>query len=170
MRRLILPLAALCLLGGCGYHLAGRGNMLPPDVRTLYVGMFSNGTYEPFLENVVTNAVTDKFVEGRQLRLVEDPAQADAVLTGKVVAYATDPISYDRNDAILEYRSRMKVRATLRRRAGGKILWQGDVSWSREYRANRLDMAAQQDNEAAAIREIGDRVAGELYSRILDSF
>lgn len=170
MRRLILPLAALCLLGGCGYHLAGRGNRLPADVRTLHIGMFSNGTYEPFLENIITNAVTDKFVEGRQLQLVEKPAEADALLTGRVVAYSTDPISYDRNDAILEYRSRMTVRATLRRGRDHKILWKGDVSWSREYRANRMDMAAQQDNEAAAIREIGDRLAAELYSRILDNF
>lgn len=170
MRRLLLSLAALCLLGGCGYHLAGRGNRLPADVQTLYIGMFSNGTYQPFLENIVTNAVTDRFVQGRQLQLVENPARADAVLKGRVTAYSTDAISYDRNDAILEYRSRLTVRATLKRVRDGKILWQGDVSWSREYPADRTNIAAQQDSETAAIRVIAKRLSGELYSRIMDNF
>jgi outer membrane lipopolysaccharide assembly protein LptE/RlpB len=170
MKRLLLALALALLAGGCGYHLAGRGAQLPTDVRSLYIGMFTNGTYHPFLENVVTNAVTDQFLTNGGLRLVESRDQADAVLSGKVASYSTDSIAYDRNDAILEYRARLTVRAVLRRVRDGRILWKGDVSWSRAYPADRMNVVAQQDNEAAAIQKIGDRVAAELYSRIMDNF
>lgn len=170
MRRLLfLPGVVLFLLGGCGYHLAGRGEVLPADVHTLHIRMFANKTYKPFLENEVTNAVTDQFLLGRHLQLLEDTAVADAVLSGDVAKYTTHAISYDRNDTILEYRASMTVDATLRHSRGGAVLWRGDVTWTETYPANQ-NKNIQQDNEAAAIGIICNRIADDLFSRIMDNF
>lgn len=169
MRRLGLLLAAVLLLGGCGYHLPGRGENLPPEVQTLHIELFGNRTTEPFLENRITDSVTDRFARKRTLRLVEKGERADAVLSGVVAAYRTTPISYDRNDVITEYRSTMSIAATLRQTADDRVLWKGSVDWSEEYPAS-LDKSAQEDNEAAAIVVIVDRLAQELYSRIMENF
>lgn len=169
MRNLSLLLTALLLLAGCGYHLPGRSSDLPPEVQTLYIELFSNRTAEPFLENSLTDRVTDRFARTRSLRLVERRDRADAVLSGVVTSYTTSPISYDRRDVITEYRSIMTIAVTLRQTKDDRVLWKGNVDWSEEYPAN-LDKSAQEDNEAAAIEVIVDRLSQELYFRITENF
>lgn len=169
MRSLGLLLVALLLLAGCGYHLPGRSSNLPPEVQNLYVELFSNRTAEPFLENRITDRVTDRFASTRTLGLVKTRERADAVLTGVVTGYTTSPISYDRSDVITEYRSIMTIAVTLRQTKDDRVLWKGSVDWSEEYPAN-LDKSAQEDNEAAAIEVIADRLSQELYFRITENF
>lgn len=162
-------LLAILLLAGCGYHLPGRSNNLPPEVQTLYIELFGNRTVEPFLENRITDRVTDRFARTDALHLVENRARADAALSGVVTSYTTAPISYDRSDVITEYRSIMTVAVTLRQMSDDRVLWKGDVEWSEEYPAS-LDKSAQEDNEAAAIDVLADRLAQELYFRIMENF
>jgi outer membrane lipopolysaccharide assembly protein LptE/RlpB len=169
MRGLGLLLVALLLVAGCGYHLPGRGNSLPSEVQSLYIELFSNRTAEPFLENRITERVIDRFARKRSLHLVEKRDIADAILSGMVSGYITSPISYDRNDVITEYRSTMTIAVTLRQTADDRILWKGSIEWSEEYPAN-LDKSVQEDNEAAAIAVIADRLAQELYFRIMENF
>jgi outer membrane lipopolysaccharide assembly protein LptE/RlpB len=169
MRGLGLLLAASLLVAGCGYHLPGRGSSLPPEVQSLYIELFSNRTAEPFLENRITNNVIDRFARKRQLRLVEKRDIADAVISGVITGYDTSPISYDRNDVITEYRSTMTIAVALRQTADDRILWKGSIDWSEEYPAS-LDKSVQEDNEAAAIAVIADRLAQELYFRIMENF
>ncbi|HXV20953.1 MAG TPA: LptE family protein [Desulfuromonadales bacterium] len=169
MRTFGLLLAALLLLGGCGYHLSGRSSNLPSDVQSLYIELFSNRTTEPFLENSITDSVIARFARNRPLRLVEKRDSADAVLSGVVTAYGTSPISYDRNDVITEYRSTLTIAVTLRQASDDRILWKGSIDWSEEYPAN-LDKGVQEDNEAVAIAVIADRLAQELYFRIMENF
>lgn len=169
MRTFGLLLAALLLLGGCGYHLPGRSSNLPSDVQSLYIELFSNRTTEPFLENSITDSVIARFARNRPLRLVEKRDSADAVLSGVVTAYGTSPISYDRNDVITEYRSTLTIAVTLRQASDDRILWKGSIDWSEEYPAN-LDKGVQEDNEAVAIAVIADRLAQELYFRIMENF
>ena len=78
LARIAVLAALLGLLGGCGYHRPGSGDNLGA-VRTLHIQLFENATYEPFLENELTNAVTRRFLRTGRWRLVEDPARADAV-------------------------------------------------------------------------------------------
>lgn len=170
MRRpLPLLLVILFLLTGCGYHLSGRGNNLPPEVQTLYIELFANRTAEPYLENRIADLVTDEFARNRDLALREDKEQADAVLSGAISTYTTVPISYDSNDEITEYRSALTIAATLRRTSDGKVLWKGDLSWDEEYPSSD-DKAVQEDNEAEAILQISERLAEELYFLIVDNF
>lgn len=169
MRGFGLLLVASLLVAGCGYHLPGRGNSLPPEVQSLYIELFSNRTAEPFLENRITDSVVGRFALKRPLRLVEKQENADAVLSGVVTGYDTSPISYDRNDEITEYRSTVTIAVALRQTADDRILWKGNIDWSEEYPTS-LDKSVQEDNEAAAIGVIADRLAQELYFRIMDDF
>ena len=169
MRGLGPLFAALLLLTGCGYHLPGRGGNLPSEVQSLYIELFGNRTAEPFLENRITDSVIDRFARKRPLRLVEKRDIADAVLSGVVTGYSTSPISYDRNDVITEFRSTMTIAVALRQTADDRILWKGSIDWSEEYPAS-LDKSVQEDNEAAAIAVIVDRMAQELYFRIMENF
>jgi outer membrane lipopolysaccharide assembly protein LptE/RlpB len=162
-------LLAIFLLSGCGYHQPGRSANLPPEVQTLYVELFSNRTTEPLLENFITDRVVDRFARTGRLRLVESRESADAVLSGLVTGYSTASISYDRRDIITEYRSIMTISVVLRQKSDERVIWKGNVDWSEEYPASP-DKSAQEDNEAAAIDVICDRLAQELYFRIMENF
>lgn len=169
MRGLALFLAAALLFGGCGYNLPGRSANLPEGIETLHVELLKNRTPEPFLENGLTDSVVSEFIRGRSLELAGSPEKADAILSGVITGYSSDPISYDRNDNITEYRSRLTAGFTLKRIGDGKVLWKGQFSWEEEYPASD-DKAVQEDNEAAAVRIIDDRLAEEVYYNLVDGF
>ncbi len=166
MRRLFAFFLIL-LITGCGYGIQGRHSNLPADVQTIFAGSFSNLTFRPFLENEMTKATTDRFARGRVLTLVARPERADALLAGTVSGYSTVPVSYDRLDTILEYRATMNVEASLHR-PEGKVLWRGTITWSEDFAAS-IDKSRQEDNERAAIRILAERLADELYIRILEN-
>ncbi len=168
-RLAILPILLCLLLAGCGYRLQGRTDALPGDVGNLYVEMFRNDSYEPFLENALTNQVVERFARHDRLEIVEQQARAEGILGGRIVGYSNSSLSYDADDRIAEYRSKMTVEAALRRADNGEVLWKGTLSWQADYAASS-DKTLQDDREQAAIQEVSQRLADELFSRLIDNF
>ncbi len=161
--------AGLLLPAGCGYRLAGQGGSLPGGASRLYIASFANRTAEPFLDTAVSNALSRRFNRSRSLRVVADRSQAEAVLSGEVVSYSSRPLSYDRQDRVREYRSEMKVEAKLTSTADGRVLWQGTVDWQEDYAASD-DLALQEDRELAVAEVLSERLADDLFYRLMDDF
>lgn len=170
MRRtsILIGLLAL-LLSGCGYRLQGRSDALPGGVRTVHVELFRNMTYEPFVDNSVTNQVVQRFARHGRLDIVEQRARAEAVLGGRILGYSNAALSYDSDDEIAEYRAKMVVEAVLRRTDNGEVLWKGTVAWEEDYFASN-DKVVQDDRERAAIEVVSRRLADEIFSRAIDNF
>lgn len=162
-------LLLLVFLCGCGYHLQGRGDTLPGGVRYVHVAIVHNATYEPFLENAVSNALIDRLVRSPGVELVDDPGMADALLSGTIVNYSNRALSYDGRDDIAEYRARMTVEVALRQADTAQVLWKGRSHWTEDYLAS-VDKALEDDREQAAIGEIALRLADEIYARMVDDF
>jgi len=169
MARVLILLSLVAGLAGCGYRFQGQADTLPGGVRYVHVEIFHNGTYEPFLENAVTDAMIDRLVRSPGVEVVHDPEMADALLTGAVVHYKNGSLSYDGNDRIAEYRSRMTVEVALRHADTAQILWKGRASWTEDYAASP-DKALEDDREEAAVGVISQRLADEIYSRMVDDF
>jgi outer membrane lipopolysaccharide assembly protein LptE/RlpB len=94
----VVVIAALLLaasITGCGYHVAGRAGNLPADWTTIAVPAFKNDTTRYRIEQRFTAAVVRQFVQRTKYRIVQDPANADAVLHGEVVSIETDPIIFN---------------------------------------------------------------------------
>ena len=90
-------LALAGLLAGCGYQVAGRGNRLPPDVKTIAVPIFANQTRRFRIEQKLAAAVTREFIERTDFRVTPDPSQADAVLRGTVKDVRSGVLTFDLN-------------------------------------------------------------------------
>jgi len=157
-------------LPGCGYHLpAGGGGSFPGNARSVNIVPFTNKTFRSNLENIITNAVIDDFAR-RGIVRVEQTGGAESELTGAIVSYATTPISYTASDTVREYRATMVIEVSLLQKGTpGKVLWKGSVSWYQDFPAN-TNLALQQNNEDAAILEIGKRIAQELYFKMTEDF
>ena len=81
----VMVIGALLLAAsftGCGYHVAGRAGNLPADWTTIAVPAFKNDTTRYRIEQRFTTAVVRQFVQRTKYRIVQDPANADAVLHG----------------------------------------------------------------------------------------
>jgi outer membrane lipopolysaccharide assembly protein LptE/RlpB len=168
MKRLFLLTLLVLLLAGCGYHSVGQGRF-PDGVRAIQVSLFENRTYEPLLEDIITNQVIEEFSRRRPLSVVSREGEADARLEGAVTRFQVSAISYDQNDRIGQFRATVSIEATLRSFDDGSVLWKGGLSWSQHYPIN-ADKSMQEENEAAAIRLIAERLAQNLYYRMQQNF
>src|SRR5512133_3820078 len=93
--RSVASLALLLFTTACGYHTAGKANLLPSDLRTLAVPAFVNQTQTYKVEQMLTAAVVQEFSTRTSYRVVTQPDSADAVLRGTVLATSTTPLTYD---------------------------------------------------------------------------
>jgi outer membrane lipopolysaccharide assembly protein LptE/RlpB len=89
-------LSALCLLSlNCGYHIAGRGDRLSPDIKTIAIPIFTNKSPKFRIEQKLASAITREFIERTKFRITPDPAQADAVLKGTVNDMRAGVVTFD---------------------------------------------------------------------------
>ncbi|SPE32548.1 conserved hypothetical protein [Acidobacteriia bacterium SbA2] len=79
----------------CGYHVAGRGDRLPPDIKTIAVPIFTNQSSTFRIEQKLAAAVTREFLERTKFQVTTNPAGADAVLKGAVKEVSRGVITYD---------------------------------------------------------------------------
>lgn len=170
MRLFTCTFAILLLaLSGCGYHLAGTGSSLPPDVKNIAIPQFSNKTLRPDIENQFTNALLDEFVKGKKVAVVEESG-ADAVVKGVITGFETTPISFKGGDIIQEYRVTVTLEVSLIKKSDESVIWRDkNVSYFTEYK-NDPDVAISEANRDTAIKKIASDVARQLYSNILEGF
>jgi len=162
-------LAALGASTGCGYS---SGSLLPAKHKDIYVDNFKNTValdgevtegnrytlYRPGLENEVTNAVVDRFVFDGNLKVAKKE-DADIILTGELINYVLEPLRYDRNDNVEEYRINISVNMALKDVADEKELWEeanftGESTYKTTGRFAISEDAARQE----AIEDLARRI------------
>lgn len=110
-------------LTGCGYHLAGEKSGLPDEIHSLSVGAITNRCREHGLEKTLAFALEREIHVRQHFRMEEDPAGADAVLSGTIRDLIARPIAFDANDRAVEYELTLVLDLTLTRQSDGHALW-----------------------------------------------
>lgn len=132
MTRPLLALLALTL-AGCGYSAS---RLLPAQYRTIYVEAFDNKipitrefdekagyiTNIPQLEEKTTQGVIDRFLFDGNLRVTNEPATADLLLTGELRDFYRQPLRRTDDSTVEEYRLNLTASVRLRDREGKVIL------------------------------------------------
>jgi outer membrane lipopolysaccharide assembly protein LptE/RlpB len=173
-----LTLCAFCILGGCGYHLSGTTET--PSLiagKSIAIPMWRSKIFRPYLESILTGSLVDEFAL-RSGGLVTGEEDAEMVLTGTILSYATIAVSYTAQDQVREYRATMTIDAALTEKRSQRVLWKGVMSSSQDYPANPVGIdlkqqnriALQQNNEEAAVREISRKLAEQLYQKVTENF
>jgi len=81
--RMVAAVPAL-LFAGCGYHVAGKANLLPADIHTIAVAPWGNASVRYKLSNYLAASVSRELIARTRYRLVSDPSKADVVLYGSI--------------------------------------------------------------------------------------
>ncbi|HLH43283.1 MAG TPA: LPS assembly lipoprotein LptE [Bryobacteraceae bacterium] len=166
---LLAPVA--CLASACGYHVAGRGDLLPKTAHTVAIPAFGNATIRYKLTDKLPEAITREFLTRTRYRIVSDVNQADMVLNGLVNNYSSFPITFDPatgRASTVEVHVTMQIKLT--ERATGKILFsRPSLEVTDRYEISQ-DPRQYFEESDDALNRASVAVARQVVSAILNNF
>jgi hypothetical protein len=186
-------LGVLLVASGCGYHFASAGSGLPQDAKTIYVARFSNTSRFTGYNDQFMRYMKDQIAEHKRLQLVDEPAQADLVLTGQILRVETTPAGFNGVSEASIYQQYMVVRAQLEDRHTDKVLWANVLSSIDQFPtvsstvvttspeflqqnlrsqdiANLPDIQVAQTQQAASSTQMMTKMAQNIYSAMSEGF
>ncbi len=93
---------SVCLLGAasiaavsCGYHVGGTADLMPKNVRTIAIPPFSTLTTRYTLTDELPRQIGREFSARTRFVIVNNAAEADAVLNGTINSALAVPTIYD---------------------------------------------------------------------------
>jgi len=169
----------LASIAGCGYTTR---SMISNKYKTIYVVPLVNKIditreadannkyklYRPMLETDITRALTNKYLFDGNLRPVKSQ-DADLMLRGELVEFRRDPLRYNDDDEVEEYRSSIVVNLSLWDTKDSKLVWQenrftGDFTYFTGYTKSgtpKSDDTAVNDAVDDLVRRIVERTVEE---------
>jgi outer membrane lipopolysaccharide assembly protein LptE/RlpB len=168
---MITALSVLTLaLAGCGYSLVGRATNLPADVRRVYLKPLENRTPRSQVEQILTRAIADELLTRQRFVVVNDPAGADAELSGAVVGFGVTPVTFDPDGRATEYEISITARMLFRRAGSDDVLWSNERYQFRESYPIEVSETGYFDRENLAIEEVAGHFAETMVSDLLEGF
>lgn len=167
------PSAALALLAltGCGYHLAGRGDLIPKSVKTIAIPAFGNGTPRYQLARLLPADIAREFITRTRYKVLDDPGQADAVLRGSLVNFANYPTIFDPTSGrATGVQVIVIVRVDLVERATGKTIFSRPTLEFRERYTISTEPQSYFDESGTAMIRVSKDVAQTVVTAILENF
>ena len=113
-------------LGGCGYHLAGTGEVVPATAHSVSIAVFGNHTREPGLEVTLRRAIEEEFRRRGPLDVVPDP-QGDLVLAGSIRRFQTTPVAFTGTSEAVQFQGILQISFRLTERASGRVLYENKL-------------------------------------------
>ena len=167
----IFTIALAALAAGCGYHVSGRGDLMPKTVKTIAVMPFGNITVRYKLARLLPADIAHEFISGTRYGIVTDPAQADAVLTGTLTNFAAYPIISDPNSVrATTVQVIVSVQITLTDRATGAVIFTRSGYELRERYEVSIDPKAYFDESGTAMERLSRDASRSIVSAILENF
>ncbi len=167
-------LTACCLLFpalSCGYRVAGRGDRLPPDIKTIAVPIFANDTTRFRIEQQVSRAVTREFIERTRFRVTPDPAGADAVLKGAIKNVYSGVVAFDPTTGrATMLQIQVVTQVELVDTHTHKIVFSNSNYVFREQYQISLNSSAIFEEDQPALDRLSRDLARTLVSEILENF
>jgi len=128
--------AVAAAVPGCGYTTK---TSLPEHIRSVHVAKVPNRiditgevssdkpfqTYRPGLETELRNAIIERFIFDGHLRVV--PAEkADALLVAELLSFDRDPVRYESDDSIQEFRIHVTASVEFKDAVDNKVIYHAD--------------------------------------------
>jgi len=168
-RRLALALSSL--LSGCGYRVGGKSDLLPKSIQTIAIPPFKNLTVRYNLADRLASAITREFIARTRYQIIDEPSQADAVLTGTILNFTAYPTIFDpATGRAAGVQIQVNLQLTLAERATSKILFTRPNYEFRERYEVSVDQTQYFEESGQALERLSRDVARTLLSSILEAF
>jgi outer membrane lipopolysaccharide assembly protein LptE/RlpB len=163
--RLALTLVALTL-SGCGYHVAGHNNALPPTIHVIAMPALENATTSYRIEQRFTSATVHEFLAKTRYQVVSNPNDGDAILRGKILSLDAVPLLFDTTSGrATTMLVTVKCEVSLTQSATDKVLYHNDnFIFRNEYEISTNVTSFFEEQDPAL-----DRLARDFASRLVAS-
>jgi len=171
MKRVLPVLLACAVSSGCGYRVAGKAELIPKNIRTIYIEPFHAGIPRADIPRLLAADLAREFLSRTRFQIVSDPGHADAVLAGAITNFASGSTTTDPNTA----RSTgamvvLQMNIYLTERGTGKSLFQSNGYEFRERYEISVDPTAYFDESGTAAERVSRDVARKVVTDILEAF
>jgi hypothetical protein len=163
--------AAAVIATGCGYHVAGKANLVPADIHTIAVLPFGNVSTQYRLSDYLGEAISRELLTRTRYSIVADPGKADAVLSGAVANLITaatvlDPATGRSTGAQVV----VILQVRLQENKTGKMLFERPSLEFRERYEISVDPKQYFDESQVALQRLSRDVGRTVVSAILENF
>jgi hypothetical protein len=159
------------LLSGCGYHIAGKADTIPDEIRAIAVPAFQNGTTEYKIEQYMTQAVKRELLSRTRYQVVNREENADATLLGSVVGFLAFPQNFDpitNRATTVTTITRLQVNL-IDRRTGATIYQNPNLEYRERYEVS-ADPTVYFEERQAAHERSSEAMARAVVSAVLEGF
>ena len=133
LKGMVLMLWLAAALWGCGYRPVGAESATSQGPLTLAIPPFANRSTEVGLESIMANALINSFAQTKAVRVKPGVREADLVLEGTVRSLDNTSVAFQDVTRSTVRRVTMRVELTLRRGAGGKVIWKDSEILQEDY-------------------------------------
>lgn len=163
----------LCALTtvSCGYHVGGKADLMPKSIQTIAIPSFSTFTMRYKLVDVLPQQIGREFIARTRFKIVENPADADAVLTGSINSAQVYPAVFDPTSGKATTISAVvSLTITLREQATGRTLYtRGNYIFRQNYDV-AVDPHQFFDESGPAFDRMSRDIARDVVSSIVENF
>lgn len=168
---LVICAVASAAISGCGYHVAGTSPILPAEWKTIAVPAFKNDTTRYRIEQRFTAAVIRQFIERTKYRIIQEPANADAVLSGEVVSIEASPVIFDATTGqVTTMVVTIHTKVKLVDIKTEKIVYHNDDVVFRDQYQISSDVQSFFEEEGPAVERMSRDFAAQLVSDVTENF
>jgi len=168
---LLILLFAPLFASGCGYHVVGHAGNLPSDWKTIAIPAFKNDTTRYRIEQRFTEAVIRQFIQRTKYRIVQNPADADAVLHGEVISIETDPMLFNATTGqVTTMLVQVHTKVQLVDAKTEKVVYKNDDMVFRDQYQISTDVQSFFEEQNPALERMAKDFAAQLVSNVVENF
>lgn len=163
----VLIIGAAVVTASCGYTSSPA--LLPAHIKAVAIPVFENETTEYTLENELTDAVIEAFVQDNNLRVV-DQASANAVIRGTIKTYRNSVFGFQAGTGAQEYAVTIGVSVLFKDLVKNREIWNEEsmVKTANYYVQDVPGQPAR--TELDGRKEAIDKLADEILTRTVQSW
>jgi outer membrane lipopolysaccharide assembly protein LptE/RlpB len=159
----------IVLICGCA-HLPQP--ILPSHIKEIDIPIFENRTYRYGLEEYLTTSVIEAFILDGRLRVAREK-EADGQIRGEIISYSKEPLSYDDEGYVAEYKLWMRLSLLLYDLHKKEVVWRDEIEDSITYIPETSSLVAEgitPETEEEAERRLIEKIASWVVSRTIDGW
>jgi TolB-like protein len=159
----------------CASVYTPADQIIPEHIKNIYVQPVINATNQFGIEGSFTNYITDEFMIDGRLSVVNSSKEADAVIIVTIKRYILEPLTYDVNGVVEQYKLWVIVSASLVDKDNNVSLWtepnlEGIQIYRDTTRRQSGDSFGDGMTEEEARQIIWTKVSRNIVRRVVKGF
>jgi Lipopolysaccharide-assembly len=155
----------------CGYHVGGKADLMPKSIHTIAIPAFTTFTVRYKLVDILPQQIAREFTARTRFRIVDNPSEADAVLSGSINAAQIYPQIFDPTSGkATTIQAVVFITVTLREQATGRTLYSRANYGFRQNYDVAVDPHQFFDESGPAFDRMSRDIAHDVVSAIVENF